>query len=104
MKKVLAIILLAALCLSLVACGGKSFRGVEGKWECSSSYGDYVMTLNKGGKGTMVMDGKSYECTWEFDSKSNFIAVTLNGNTETGTYMEDSDTLYIDSLKFTRAK
>lgn len=101
MKKILAMVLLAALCLSLVACGSES--GVTGKWECDYGSG-YVMTLESGGKGTMLYGDESYDITYEFESKSNAIVVTLNGNSESGNYMEDSDTLYIDGLTFTRVK
>lgn len=100
MKRILAIVLLAALCLSLVACGSKV--SILGEWKTDND--KYVMTLEKDGKGTMKMDDETYDCTWEFDMQSRAVAITVNGNTEIGTYMESSDTLYVDSLKFVRVK
>ena len=64
MKKIIALLLLAIMCLSFVACGNKTEKEIVGKWE--SSNGNYSFTFNEDGTGTTESNG---QIRWKYDSE-----------------------------------
>lgn len=60
MKKIVAMMLALAMCLSLCACGGNPYAEVEealqGEWTYTHRYGDSVYTFND---GTVVCKGNT---------------------------------------------
>lgn len=65
MKKLIALLLVAVTCLSLVACGGKIENKIVGEWKIDD--GPWTMTFNEDGTGEDP-DGESL--TWEYNSET----------------------------------
>lgn len=104
MKKFFAMILLVALCLSLIACGEKSDNiPIIGKWYYEAEQVDLVIKDDK--TGSMTKGDSVIEFTWKFSTESNLLLLTAtNGEIEEVTYFKDDDTLYADGWTFTRVK
>jgi hypothetical protein len=105
MKRILAIVLLAALCLSLVACGGDKGSKVSlvGKWHYAEEQVD--LTINADKTGSMVVGERTVEFTWKFSAESNLLLLTsTDGEIEEVNYFKEDDTLYADGWTFTRVK
>ena len=78
MKKIIALLLLAVMCFSLVACGNKAEKEIVGTWKPSeeSILANYTFVFNEDGTGT-VNDG---EMTWKYDdSLSCYIIASSYG-------------------------
>ena len=69
MKRVIAMILLAAMALSLAACGGPKevdmSTAIIGKWQDSAGK---VMEFKADGTGTCILSAGERACTWKFDA------------------------------------
>ncbi len=76
-KRIIALSLLAALCLSLVACGGSSEPGKEivGTWKNADGQ---TMTFTASGTGTVPSTGGTSQCTWRYDEKAEVYIIDLN--------------------------
>lgn len=68
MKRVIAMILLAAMALSLAACGGPKevdmTTAIIGKWQNDAGK---VMEFKADGTGTCILSAGERPCTWKFD-------------------------------------
>ena len=66
MKKLIALLLVAVMCLSFVACGGSGSakKEIVGEWKCPES--GYSITFNEDGTGIDPDDG---DLTWKYDSE-----------------------------------
>lgn len=104
MKKLIALALIIAMCLSLVACGGEeSTVPVVGHWRFEKTQIDLVIKSDK--TGTLSKGDNMVEFTWKFSEESGLLLLTSSdGEVEEVTYFKDDDTLYADSLTFTRVK
>ena len=105
MKKLIAILMLAVMCMSLVACGGgntKKEKSIVGKWECAEE--NSVLEINEDKTGEIFVYGELLELTWLYDETSHLLVLTLvDGDmTEEATYMADDDVLYCDGWIYTR--
>lgn len=104
MKKIIALLLTAIICLSLCACGGGNRVAIVGKWHSESA--DFTLMLNEDKTGTLEMGDNSQTIKWDYDSASHVLLI----NNEDGatiqqcTYMEDSDTIYGGGVTFERVK
>lgn len=71
MKKLIALLLIAVICLSFVACGGGSAKKeIVGEWKHSS----WLMSFNDDGTGSGPDGGK---LTWIYDNKEDKYVVTF---------------------------
>lgn len=91
MKKLLALMLSAAMALSLVACGGstQSIKKtlVENKWKAVLDYfwaeKERTMTFNEDGTGTLVdTDGVGGDIVWDMQKKDENQVVTIEWKTK----------------------
>ena len=90
MKKLIAIILVAVMCLSLVACGGGSKdaeKALVGEWRGFYD-SEYLCSMHFYEDGTCV-EGE-YACEWEYDKNNerykytiHFEGMTVGFNIET---------------------
>lgn len=67
MKRAIAMMLLAALVLSLAACGPTEVdmsTAIIGKWQNDAGK---VMEFKEDGTGTCILSAGERPCTWEFD-------------------------------------
>ena len=101
MKRVLTLILALVMALSLCACGGGS--GSSGGSEDAACVGTYTCTtitmgdatieapegsldLQKGGKGTLVMSGDTFDVTYTLEEDA--LTLTVDGQDAAGTYAD----------------
>ena len=128
MKKIIALLLVAVMSLSLVACGGGSENNnnepqtnnsssqqetadnsqeenadsavnLVGTWEYAEA--NSVLVLNDDGTGEETSNGA---LTWKYDEASSTLLITFTKNnwTEECTYFKDDDTIYVDQMTFSR--
>lgn len=122
MKKLLAMLLVAVMSFSLVACGGEtetdsndkqqeisqtdnenaSKNSVVGKWEYAEE--NSTLVLNEDNSGELTNNDKTEAITWKYDDDSHTILVTLVDSdwTEECTYMAEDDTIYVDQWLYSR--
>ena len=66
MKKIIALLLLAVMCLSFVACGNEAKKEIVGTWVTKDQ--DKSFTFNEDGSG--IFDNRSsYEIRWKYDEE-----------------------------------
>ena len=75
MKRLLAVLLAAMLCLSLVACGGDAKKAIVGEWKTVD--GD-TTTFKEDGTGTAPYGG---EFSWKYDAETEWYMLSLMGMT-----------------------
>ena len=98
MKKLIAILLVAVMCLSLAACGGgeKDTTAVFlGKWDGGN--GEVQLVVNEDKTGELTYEGETVAFTWVYDENSSMMVVTPEDesyNVLSFTYIEENDTLY----------
>ena len=109
MKKIIALILIIAACLSITACkkdkndgGTNEAPKVVGSWYCQET--NYSLIINADGTGTLTTDEATDSLKWIYDTSSHLLVLTVSDDpwTQECTYMTDSDTIYGGGLTFTR--
>ncbi len=78
MKRIVALALLAALCLSLIACGSgtpEPGKEIVGTWKNADGQ---TMTFKADGTGTVPSTAGTSGCTWRYDEKSGTYTIDLN--------------------------
>ena len=108
MKKLIAILFVAVMCLSLVACGGGD-ESVEhkviGKWKTPDDYyNQYELVINDDHTGTLTYDEKTESFTWVFDEHTRTLILTSEDSTRDLTYLEVNDTFTAAGTRFQRAE
>ena len=96
MKKILAVLLAAALMLALAACGGGRpdpnegvYKASTGEWngisiDVESVFdGGFVLELRSGGKAVLSTGGQDYNLKWALDGKD--FTLTASDSEYTGT-------------------
>ena len=83
MKKIIALLLLAVICFSFMACGGKenkkenpdvdnaeiteNSKAIVGEWKRKT--GSDVFVLNENGTGNVNVEGLQFEIKWKYDKE-----------------------------------
>lgn len=79
MKKLIALLLAAVMCLSLVACGGgnnaSAEKAIVGEWKTLDGG---VTTFNEDGTGTAPYGGAF---SWKYDTETEWYMMSLEGMT-----------------------
>lgn len=76
MKKLITILLVASMCLFLVACGGNASeeKAIVGEWKrLPSEWGEHSITFYEGGTGLYGED----ECSWKYDNEKECYVLTF---------------------------
>lgn len=93
MKKLIAIILVAVMCLSLVACGGGSQdaeKAIVGEWKALSGFS---MTFNEDGTGIAPFGG---DFEWRYDAEKDWYDVSCMGMSFSMIIKTENDIRYIN--------
>ena len=69
MKKIIALLLVATMCLTLIACGVSAKKEIVGEWKHNS----WIMSFNDDGTG---VDPEGKSLSWTYDKKENKYVVT----------------------------
>ena len=91
MKKFLALLLVAVICLSLIACdvGDNSAKNeIVGEWISIES--GYSITFEENGKG-LQHDFKDYKLTWKYNNKLSSYTVNITGLDTQSTKIDTTD-------------
>lgn len=105
MKKILAVLLTAALVLSLAACGGSSkpdpnegvYKATSGEYGGISISidkvfdGGFTLQLKSGGRAVLTTGGEDYNLKWSLDGKD--FTLTASDSEYTGTLADGVLTL-----------
>ncbi len=100
MKKIIALLLLAVICLSLVACGNKAEKEIVGEWKCADfgGSGERLFIFNKDGTGntTIFYGGTESGLRWKYDEDLSVYTIAFdNGETLNTTIKTDEGGRYI---------
>ena len=82
MKKMVAMLLIAVICLGLVACGGPKevdpATAIVGKWQDADGK---IMQFDANHGGTVVAGGMELTCSWQYmEADGNFLVDYTAGN------------------------
>ena len=105
MKKLVAILLLAVMCLSLFSCAGIFGKGksIIGTWVYPKA--NSVLVINDDNTGNVTVGDDLMYFTWVYDKDTKIAVFTLKDSDETeqGIYMADNDVINLDGWLYTRA-
>lgn len=108
MKKIIATLLLAVMCLTLVACGEQNTTDAFiGTWENKKQ--TYTLVVNKDKTGSLAQKGEdgeneTIEFTWIFDDATRTLILQSEEEGDIRlTYLEVNDTLVSAYTSFERA-
>ena len=122
MKKILALLLVAVMCLSFVACGGVSNNEsnndttqtdeidleIIGTWKTDPAFNDYVLIISKDHTGNLSESNKTETLTWTYDDETHILTLTKDNMPDLPpmhlTYVESNDTLVSTGPTFRRAE
>lgn len=92
MKRVIALVLLAALALSLAACGGPKeidmSTAIIGKWQNEAGK---VMEFKADGTGTCILSAGERPCTWKFNAEAGNVYEIVYSTSGTNATIEKTD-------------
>ena len=122
MKKFIALLLVAVMCLSFVSCGNESNNDsnndttqiaepnlkIIGTWKTDPAYNDYVLIINKDHTGSLSEGDETETLTWTYDAETHTLTLTKDNMPDTPpmplTYVESNDTLVSMGPTFRRAE